>query len=73
MKLMKGKVVSGKVVVEGDPLDEGAVVTVILAEDDEAFRLGAEGERVILDSISEAERGETISGEELLGELDRRG
>ncbi len=71
MKVMKGKVVSGKVVVEGDPLDEGAVVTVISPEDDET--LGDGEARALLEAIAEAERGETISGEEALGELGRRG
>ncbi len=73
MRFAKGKVVSGKVVFEGEPLDEGVVVTVISAEDDETFRLGAERERAILDSIAEADRGETVSGEEVVGDLDRRG
>ncbi len=73
MKITKGRVVSGKVVVEGEPLDEGAVVTVISPEDGETFGLAAEEERAILASIDEAERGETVSGEEILGEFDRRG
>ncbi len=73
MRVTKGKVVSGKVVVEGEPLDEGAVVTIISTEESETFTLGAEGERALLESMAEAERGETVSGEEILGELYRRG
>lgn len=73
MRITKGKVISGKVVVEGEPLDEGAVVTILSAESDETFGLAAEGERALLASMGEAERGETVSGEEILGELDSRG
>jgi hypothetical protein len=51
----------------------GSVATVISPEGGETFMLGVEGERAILRSIAEADRGETVSGEELLGELDRRG
>lgn len=73
MKVAKGKVVSGKVVVEGEPLEEGAIVTVIASEDDETFELDLEGERRLLVSIAEAERGETVGGEEVLRRLDDRG
>ncbi|MBA3792207.1 MAG: hypothetical protein H0X23_13370 [Rubrobacter sp.] len=72
MRVVKGRVVSGNVIVEGEPLAEGAVVTVIVSEDDETFRLGPEGEQALLASIAEAESGETVSGEEVLRRLDGR-
>lgn len=72
MKVARGKVVSGKVVVEGEPFEEGALVTVIAPEDDERFELGLEEERELLASIAEAERGEFVDGEEVLRRLDRR-
>jgi hypothetical protein len=72
MRVVKGRVVSGNVIVEGEPLAEGAVVTVIVSEDDETFRLGPEEEQALLASIAEAESGETVSGEEVLRRLDGR-
>ena len=44
MKVATGTVVDGKVVVEGETLAEGATVTVLLREDQEAFELTAEEE-----------------------------
>ncbi|MGH9160792.1 MAG: hypothetical protein ACRD2X_12520 [Vicinamibacteraceae bacterium] len=32
-----GRVTAGKVILEGEPLSEGSVVTVLAQEDDEAF------------------------------------
>ncbi len=72
MRVVKGRVVSGNVIVEGEPLAEGAVVTIIVSEDDETFRLGPEEEQALLASIAEAESGETVSGEEVLRRLDGR-
>jgi hypothetical protein len=37
MRVTTGKVIEGKVVVEGLPLEEGAVVTVLARESDETF------------------------------------
>lgn len=69
---MTGKVVGGRVVVEGVALDEGTSVTVLARDDDEGFTLSAEEEAELLLSIAEADRGETISGEEVLERLARR-
>ncbi len=73
MKFVTGKVVSGKVLVDGEPLEEGSVVTIIAPEADETFELDPGEERALLASIAEAERGETVSGAEVLRELDSRG
>jgi len=37
MKVATGKIVDGKVVLEGEPLAEGSVVTVLARRDDETF------------------------------------
>ena len=71
MQLTTGTVVGGKIVVEGDPLPEGAVVTVLAREADETFEVPTELEAELLASIAEAERGETIAAEELLKRLRR--
>ena len=72
MKIATGKVVGGKIVVDGAPLQEGASVTVLSRDDEDGFTLSPEDEAEILLSIAEADRGETISSEELLAKLARR-
>lgn len=69
MRISTGKVIEGKVVVEGLPLEEGSVVTVLARESSETFRLTAEEEEELLLSIGEADRGETVSLEEALAGL----
>jgi len=73
MKIATGTVVDGKVVVEGETLTEGETVTVLLREDEEAFELTPAEEEELLESIAEIERGEFISGEQLLERLRRFG
>jgi hypothetical protein len=73
MKIATGTVVDGKVVVEGETLAEGSTVTVLLREDDEAFDLTPEEERELLESIAGIERGEYVSGEQLVERLRRFG
>jgi hypothetical protein len=73
MKVATGIVVEGKVVVEGETLTEGSTVTVVLREDDEAFELTPEEEEELLESIQQIERGEFVSGEQLLERLRRAG
>lgn len=72
MRVMSGKVVGGRVIVEGVALDEGTSVTVLARDDNEGFTLSAEEEAELLLSIAEADCGETISGEEVLQRLARR-
>lgn len=73
MKIATGTVVDGKVVVEGEPLAEGSTVTVVLRDDEEAFDLTPEEEEELLESIAQIERGEFVSGEQLLERLRRFG
>ncbi|MBM3341270.1 MAG: hypothetical protein FJY56_04035 [Betaproteobacteria bacterium] len=69
MQLAIGTVVGGKVIVEGDALPEGAVVTVLAREADETFDVPPELEAQLQESIAQAERGETISAKEMLARL----
>lgn len=73
MKIATGTVVGGKVVVEGETLVEGSTVSVLLRDDDETFVLAPEEESELLESIAEIERGEYVSGEQLLERLRRFG
>ncbi len=69
MVITSGRVVSGKIVVDGDPLPDGAVVTVLAREADETFELDAAAESELLESMAEGDRGETVSAEEVLRAL----
>lgn len=69
MKIATGRVVAGKVVLEGEPLTEGSVVTVISTEDGESFEASPEEERALQAAITQADRGEVISWENLRQKL----
>lgn len=69
MLITSGRVVSGKIVVDGAPLPDGAVVTVLAREADETFELDAADEAELLESIAEGDRGETVPVEEVLRAL----
>ena len=72
MRIATGKVVGGKVVLDGAALEEGASVTVLARGDGSGFTLSPEEESELLLSIAEADRGETLSGEDVLEKLQRR-
>ena len=71
MVIASGKVVGGRVELDSE-LPEGASVTVLAPEGDETFEANPETERMLLDSIAQCDRGETIPLEQLLGELRDR-
>jgi len=71
MRVTTGTVVNGKIEVSDEELAEGMRVTILAPEEHESFTLGPEAEAALLASIEEAERGEVISGEDLLRELRR--
>ena len=71
MQLTTGTVVGGKIVIEGDPLPDGTVVTILARESDETFVVPPELEAELLQSIAEAERGEFVPADELLRRLRR--
>jgi hypothetical protein len=68
MRIASGKVVDGQVVYEGE-LPEGADVTLLAYEAEEAFEVSPELKAVLLESIAQCERGETISAEQLFQEM----
>jgi hypothetical protein len=72
MKIATGRVVGGKVVIDGAPLEEGMSVTVLARDDENGFTLSPEEEAELLLSIAEADRGDSISAEEVLQKLARR-
>jgi len=71
MQLTTGTVVGGKIVVKGESLPEGTVVTILSRETDETFVAPAELEAELLESIAQADRGETLSADEVLRRLRR--
>ena len=60
---------SGHIVVEGDPLPDGASVTVLSREGDETFEVDAAAEAELLESLAQADRGELIPAEEIIRRL----
>jgi hypothetical protein len=71
MQLATGTVVGGKIIVEGEPLPEGSVVTILARERSEFFEVPADLEADLSESIAEAARGEVISADDLLRRLRR--
>ena len=69
MKIITGHVVDGTIVVEGERLEEGTTVTVLAKEDDESFQLSPQAEAELLVAIEQANRGDVVSGDELLRQL----
>jgi class 3 adenylate cyclase len=72
MGVATGTVVAGKVHVEGMTLTEGATVTVLTKGPSTGVLLAAEDEAALLEVMAEADRGDTISADELFESLDRR-
>lgn len=73
MQVATGTVVDGKVVVEGVPLAEGAVVAVIARGANESFSLTEEQENELLAAMAEIDRGEYETLEDLLRSLPKQG
>jgi hypothetical protein len=73
MKFATGRIVEGKVVLEGETLAENFVVTVVAREDDDVFDVSPEEERTLLAAIAQADRGQVVSWEVLREQLRRFG
>lgn len=58
---------SGRIVVEGEPLPDGSIVTVLARDVDESFELDPTAQTGLLLSLAEADRGELIPADEVLG------
>ena len=73
MQLTIGTFIGGNIVFEGEPLAEGAVVTILAREAGETFEVPPELEAELLASIAEADRGDTIIADALVARLRRIG
>jgi len=69
MRIATGKVIGGKLELDGDSLEEGATVTVLVPESDETFELTADEMASLEDSLQQAARGQFVDAEALLREL----
>ena len=65
MKLATGTVVDGKIVLNGEALPEGTVVTVLAPEGDGTFVVPQDLEQELDESIAQSLRGETIPASDL--------
>jgi hypothetical protein len=68
MQIASGKVVNGQVVIDAQ-LPEGADVMLLAMDGEETFEVSAELESILLASIAEGARGETVSADDLLRDL----
>lgn len=73
MRVASGRVVDGHVELVDAELPEGSSVTVLLPEGDETFEADEETELMLLESIAQCDRGETVPFESVLERLRRRG
>ena len=71
MRITRGKVVGGQIVVEGEPLKEGSTVTILFPEE-RTFQLNDADESALLAAIAEADRGEALDGDDVLSQLRNR-
>lgn len=69
MKLATGTVVNGKIIIDGDALPEGTVVTVLAREGDGTFFVPPALEQELDESLAQSLRGETIPIAEVLSKL----
>ena len=65
MQIATGTVIDGKIVLEGVPLAEGAVVAVVTRGADESFTLTEAQEDELLAAMDEIEDGEYVTLEDL--------
>jgi hypothetical protein len=65
-------VIDGHIELEDAVFPEGAAVTVLFPEDEETFEADPETERMLLESIAQCERGQTVPLEKVLRELRSR-
>ena len=58
----------GHVIVEGEPLDEGSTVTVLIS-DERTFTLDEGEEAALLRAIAEADRGDLADGDDVIRKI----
>ena len=71
MRITRGKVVGGQIVVEGEPLKEGSTVTILFPEE-RTFQLNDADEAALLAAIAEADRGEALGADDVLSQFRNR-
>jgi hypothetical protein len=72
MRVASGKVIHGKVQLQDAEFPEGASVTVLFPEDGETFEADPETEKMLLESIAQCEKGQTVPFGDVLARLRRR-
>ena len=70
MRVARGKVVGGQVIVEGQPLPEGSSVMVYLDDEADGFHLDEDSIRELLAAQADIRKGNFVSGEDVLRELE---
>ena len=70
MRIVRGKVVGGQVVLEGDPLPEGSQVIVYAEDEKGGFRLDEASIRELLEAQAEIRHGNFVTAEDVLRELE---
>jgi hypothetical protein len=68
MRIASGKVVRGQIIYEGE-FPEGSTVTLIADDHERGFEVDPELRSVLLEAIAGCDRGEKISADQLLREL----
>jgi hypothetical protein len=71
MRIITGRVVDGKVVVEGGHLEEGSLVTILAQDEGESFAVSEADKTFLLESLAEVRRGESVTAAEMFDELRR--
>jgi predicted RNA-binding protein with RPS1 domain len=71
MRIVTGRVVDGKIVVEGEGLEEGAFVTVVAQDEGEFFHISDADKAFLRESLAEIRRGESVTASEMFDELRR--
>lgn len=73
MKVASGTVIAGKVVFDDSSFVDGTDVVVVSREQEDEVHLSPEELADLEAGIAEADRGETITGDELFARLHRYG
>jgi len=63
------RIATGKLELDGDSLEEGATVAVLVPERDETFELTPDEEAALEESLNQAAAGQFVDAEALLREL----
>jgi hypothetical protein len=71
MRIVTGRVVDGNVVVEGERLQEGVLVTVVAQDEGDSFHVHDQQKAFLLESLAEKRRGESVTAAEMFDELRR--